>query len=165
MKIRLEHQNIGAALMQVAEHPQFTSINALQMNGNRINNGFSINNDIVLFCKYATEPNNSCEYLFTFTSAQCAYVDQAIQQRLKTFLALICVEDGEICCLDGQKFKTLLNYRQQSSKCVEDQYQILVTARKNSSLRVFVNAAGKKGHVAGKMLTISRSAFPGAIFL
>jgi hypothetical protein len=30
MKIRMEQQNIGAAVMQIAEHPNFTAINKLR---------------------------------------------------------------------------------------------------------------------------------------
>jgi len=59
MKIRLEHQNIGAAVMQIAEHEQFTAINSLKLNGKSISNAFLINSHIAVLCKYATEPNGS----------------------------------------------------------------------------------------------------------
>ena len=69
MKIRLEHQNIGAAVMQIAEHPNFTAINSLKVEGNPINNGFLINGDIAVLCKYASEPNGLGEYTFSFKDA------------------------------------------------------------------------------------------------
>ena len=77
MKIRLEQKNIGAALMQIAEHPQFTAINALKINGEVVNNGFLVNNNIAVFCKYASEPNDTGEYVFTFTQEHISNIKKA----------------------------------------------------------------------------------------
>lgn len=164
MKIRLEHQNIGAALMQIAEHPRFTAINALKLKGALINNAFLVNGDIAVFCKYASEPNSADEYVFTFNQEQLNNIRGANKGKHNVFFALVCVEDGEVCCLTGEQFDTLVKNRKESAKAEEDQYQILVTARKGASLRAYVNASGKKGKTAGKMTVIPRNAFPEAIF-
>jgi len=164
MKIRIEQQNIGAALMQIAEHPQFTAINTLKITGEPVNNGFLVNGDIAVLCKYASEPNGAGEYVFTFDQEHLSNIRNTQKGKHNVFFALVCVEDGEICCLTGEQFDTLIENRKKSAKADEDQYQVLVTARKGSSLRAYVNASGKKGKTAGKMIIIARNAFPEAIF-
>ncbi|MDX7694981.1 hypothetical protein [Aeromonas dhakensis] len=164
MKIRLEHQNIGAAVMQIAEHQNFTAINALKIQGEPVNNGFLINGDIAVLCKYATEPNSLGEYIFSFKDDHIDDIAKVQKGKHSLFFALVCVEDGEICCLTKKEFDTLIENRKQSATVDEDQYQILVTAKKGASLRAYVNAAGKKGKTAGKMLTIPRNSFPNSIF-
>ena len=59
MKIRLEHQYHGAALNQIAENENFTAINSLETNGENDRSAFIINNDKVVYLKYATKPNKS----------------------------------------------------------------------------------------------------------
>ncbi len=164
MKIHLEQQNIGAALMQIAEHQQFTAINKLKIKGRPINNGFLVNGDIALLCKYATEPNAGGEYVFTLNQDYMNNIRKVQKGKHNVFFALVCVQEGEICCLNEEQFDTLIGNRLKSAKIEEDQYQILVTARKGSSLRVYVNAYGKKGKIAGKRFTIARNAFPDSIF-
>ncbi|MEI6258390.1 MAG: hypothetical protein WCR46_00585 [Deltaproteobacteria bacterium] len=164
MKIRIEQQNVGAAVMQIAEHPNFTAINTLKIEGNRVNNGFLINGDIAVLCKYASEPNDSGEYVFTFNEEHIKNISKIQKGKHNIFFALVCVEDGEICCLTENDFSTLVRRRKKSAKVDEDQYYFLVTLKKGTSFRVYVNAAGKKGIIAGKMLTIARSAFPNLIF-
>lgn len=164
MKIRLEQQYIGAAVMQIAEHPQFTAVNTLKIKGHAINNAFLVNNDISVFCKYCSEPNGNEEYAFTFNREHLANIDNAQKGKHKLFFAFVCVEESEICCLTEEQLTALIQSRKKSAKADENQYQILVTAKKGSSFRVYVNAAGKKGKTAGKMLTIARNAFPDIIF-
>ncbi|MDX7921126.1 hypothetical protein SJS82_04170 [Aeromonas media] len=164
MKIRLEHQNIGAAVMQIAEHPNFTAINSLKVEGSPINNGFLINGDIAVLCKYASEPNGLGEYTFSFKDDHIDDIAKVQKGKHSLFFALVCVEDGEICCLTEKEFDTLIENRKQSAAVDEDQYQILVTAKKGASLRAYVNAAGRKGKTAGKMLTIPRNSFPDSLF-
>lgn len=164
MKIRTEHKYIGAALMQIAEHEQFTAINAMKIKGDSINNAFKINNNIGLLCKYASEPNGGGEYLFTFPSDHVDAVAKIAKHNDHAFIALICIEDAEICCLTVDQFNTLIDSRKKSAGRDEDLYQILVTAEQGNSLRAYVNAAGKKGKVAGKKLVVTRKAFPNEIF-
>lgn len=165
MKIRMEHEYIGAALMQIAEHEQFTAINAMQIKGEKTNNAFKINNNIGLLCKYASEPNGMNEYLFTFHVDHLSAIQKIAKHNNQAFLALVCVEDAEICCLSFEEFNTLIGNRKKSAGRDEDLYQILVTAEQGKSLRAYVNAAGKKGTIAGKKITVARNAFPNAIFV
>jgi hypothetical protein len=164
MKIRLEHQNIGAAVMQIAEHDQFTAINALKLNGKAISNAFLINSHIAVLCKYATEPNRTGEYVFTFSEDQMQTLSQLLPKHESLFFGLVCVEGSEVCCLSKAQFEELLGYRKESAGKNESQYAILVTIKAGASFRVCVNAAGKKGKYAGNQLTIPRKAFPDAMF-
>lgn len=164
MKIRTEHKYIGAALMQIAEHEQFTAINAMKIQSELINNAFKINNNIGLLCKYASEPNSGGEYAFTFQKEHVEAVSKIAKHNDHAFIALVCIEDGEICCLTVDQFNTLIENRKKSAGQDEELYQILVTAEQGNSLRAYVNAAGKKGKVAGKKLVITRKAFPDTIF-
>ncbi|HML81927.1 MAG TPA: hypothetical protein PKE37_09190 [Thiomonas arsenitoxydans] len=164
MKIRTEHKYIGAALMQIAEHEQFTAINAMKIKGESINNAFKINNNIGLLCKYASEPNGGGEYLFTFQADHVAAIEKITKHNDHAFIALVCIEDAEICCLTVDQFNTLIESRKKSAGHDEDLYQILVTAEQGNSLRAYVNAAGKKGRVARKKLIIARKAFPSDLF-
>lgn len=164
MKIRLEQKNIGAAVMQIAEHQQFTAINALKLNGKAVSNAFMINNDTAVLCKYATEPNAIDEYVFTFSEDQMQTLNALLAKHDKLFFGLVCVEGAEICCLTKAEFEELLEYRRTSAGMTESQYTILVTIKAGASFRVYVNAAGKKGKYVGKQLTIPRKAFPDAMF-
>jgi len=163
MKIRLEQKNIGAALMQIAEHPQFTAINALKINGEVVNNGFLVNNNIAVFCKYASEPNDTGEYVFTFTQEHISNIKKA-KKNYNVFLALICVEDGEICQITDNQLETLIQNRKTSAKKEEEQYTILVTMKSGTRFRVYVNAAGRRGRFAGEKIIVARRAFPDNIF-
>lgn len=164
MKITLAHKCIGAALMQIAEHEQFTAINAMMIKGKSINNAFKINNNIGLLCKYASEPNDGGEYLFTFQSDHVAAVAKIAKHNDHTFIALVCIEDAEICCLTVDQFNTLIESRKKSAGQDEDTYQVLVTAEQGNSLRAYVNAARVKGKIAGDPFVIPRKAFPNDIF-
>lgn len=164
MKIRLEHQNIGAAVMQIAEHEQFTAINALKLNGKPISNAFLINSHVAILCKYASEPNGNDEYVFTFSEDQMKTLASLLPKHDSLFFGLVCVEGSEICCLTKAEFEELLGYRRASADKLESQYAILVTIKAKSSFRVYVNAAGKKGKYAGKQLTVARKAFPDVMF-
>ncbi|MFA6072285.1 MAG: hypothetical protein WC810_27295 [Janthinobacterium sp.] len=164
MKIRTEHKYIGAALIQIAEHSQFTAINAMKIKDTFVNNAFKINNNIGVFCKYASEPNVNGEYIFTFLADHVLAIESIGKHNEHVFLALICIEDSEICCLSLNDFNTLLDARKKSAGKSEDQYQILITASQGNSLRAYMNASGKKGKTASKPLVISRKAFPDQIF-
>lgn len=164
MKIRIEHQNIGAAVMQIAEHEQFTAINSLKLNGKPVSNAFLINSHVAILCKYASEPNGNGEYVFTFSEDQMKTLSSLLPKHDSLFFGLVCVEGGEICCLTKAEFEELVSYRRASAGKSESQYAILVTIKARASFRVYVNAAGKKGKYAGKQLTIARKAFPDIIF-
>lgn len=165
MKIRMEHQYLGAALLQVAEHDSFTAINPLKIGNNKINNAFLINTDTCLFLKYGQEPKqNTDEYQFTFTADHLAAIRHASEVKPKIFIGLVCVEDQEICCLDLDQFNSMIDARTASYGEAEDSYQVLVTVPENKSLRAYTNAAGRRGVIAGREYIISRKRFPECLF-
>ena len=59
MKIGNEHLYHGAVLNQIAEHPQFTAINALRVGGETSRSAFKINNDIAVYIHKIRDPTDS----------------------------------------------------------------------------------------------------------
>jgi hypothetical protein len=165
MKIRTEHQNLGAALMHIAEDDNFTAINPLKLKGQKVNNAFLINTDTCLFLKYSQAPKGSAqEYKFTFSSDVMDSIELAAEHYKKIFMGLVCVEDQTICCIDFEQMTEMLHARIRTAGAEEEVYQVLVTAPEGKSLRVYTNASGRKGVVAGKEKIISRNRFPGCLF-
>lgn len=165
MKIRTEHQTLGAALMQIAEDNSFTAINPLRLGGEKINNAFLINTDTCLFLKYRQEPVGAHEeYVFTFSMDVIASINSAKKFYKKIFFGLVCVEGQEVCCIDISQFDGMVNARKATFGGDEDTYQVLVTIPNGKSLRVYMNAARTKGFVAGTKLITPRSRFPSALF-
>ena len=165
MKIHDDHLYHGAALTQIAEHPQFTAINALKVGGKPIHVAYRINDDISVYFKYATKPTPRFqEYIFTFTADHMKELLQIAHATPKTFIALVCVKDREICCLPHSELLKLVASRENALSGPEDVHTILVSVPKGKSLRVYVNAPGKKKTILGKELVVSRNAFPDGIF-
>jgi hypothetical protein len=145
MKIHDDHMFHGAALIQIAEHPQFTAINSLKINGASYSNAYRINDDISVYLKYGSNPNKSFrEYQFTFSQAHLTELGVIAQANHKTFLALVCVKGREICCLKYQQLLSLIDQRKKAAGKQESQYVVLVTIPKNSSMHVYINAPGQK---------------------
>lgn len=163
MKIRTEHQNLGAALMQVAEHDKFTAINPLKLQGEKINNAFLINADTCLFLKYGQEPKGTGEYQFTFHIDQLAKILAAAKHYQKVFIGLVCVEDQEVCCIDVTELGDMIGARRSSAGANEETYQVLVTVPEGKGMRVYMNASGRKGLTAGKAKIIPRKRFPSCL--
>ncbi len=165
MNIDDNHLYHGAALIQIAEHPQFTAINSLKVKTKAIENAYKVNDHIAVWFKYAVKPNkNYKEYPFTFRKDQIDQLKVISEVNDRLFLGLVCVKDREICCLSYSRFASLINRRVKAFGGDEDQYAILVTAPTNKSLRVYVNAPGRKKTILGKAEVVKRSAFPGELF-
>ena len=165
MKVHDDHMYHGAALIQIAEHPQFTAINSLRIRGNTVGNSYQINNDIAVSLKYAGTPvGRFNEYVFNFTQANLAELASIKDGYPKCFLALVCVQDREICCLPADELLSLAERRKIAAGRKEDVYSLLVTAPKGRSLRAYVNRPGRKGMMLGKALIVSRNGFPNQIF-
>ena len=165
MKIRTEHQNLGAALMQIAEDDNFTAINPLRLRGAKINNAFLINADTCLFLKYGQEPKGAHqEYKFTFSSDVLDSIELSTEFYQKIFIGLVCVEDQEICLIDMEQMTEMLQARIKTAGQEEEVYQVLVTVPEGKSLRAYTNASGRKGVVAGREKVISRNRFPSGLF-
>lgn len=165
MKIHDDHMFHGAALIQIAEHPQFTAINSLKINGTSYSNAYRVNDDISVYLKYGSNPNKSFrEYQFTFSQAHLDELGAIVKANQKTFLALVCVKGREICCLSYQQLLSLVDQRKNAAGKHESQYVVLVTIPKNSSMHVYINAPGQKKTKLGKDIIVSRNAFPRALF-
>ena len=165
MRIADDHMYHGSALIQIAEHPQFTSINSFKIKSEVFHNAFGINDGIGVYLKYASKPKGGFkEYVFTFTSehlAQLARIDEVTE---KLFLALVCVAGKEICALPYADLIQLIERRRKDNKGDEDQYTLLLTLPKDSAFRVYVSPVGTKGKALGKPLRIARNRFPNSLF-
>lgn len=165
MTIHDDHMYHGAALIQIAEHPSFTAINALRTASGVFHNAYRINQDIAVYLKYATKPTHAFdEYQFTFTKEHLEELEAITSVSLKLFVVLVCVEDRQICGLKYSQLLELVEYRRRSKMEVEDQYVILATLSKGKAFRVYVNAAGRKKIYTGKQLVVARNAFPALTF-
>lgn len=165
MKIHDDHLYHGSALIQIAEHPQFTAINALKVGKIAVRVAYKINDDIAVYFKYASKPiGAAAEYLFTFHKDHLADLAAISKVNPKTYVALVCVKDREICCISHAELLELVARREKALGHSEDSLSVLVTAPENKGLRVYVNAPGKKGKLLGKEKIVARSAFPEVIF-
>ncbi|MFT4275919.1 MAG: hypothetical protein QM576_06130 [Rhodopseudomonas sp.] len=164
MKIRDDHFNHGAALIQIAEHPQFTAINSLRIKSSKYDNAYKVNDDLSIYLKYCSRPNNRGEYQFTFHKDQLSDLDKISKANNELFLILVCVEGKEICCLPLEKLHELIERRKASNGKAEDQYVVLLTIPPGGSLHVYINEPGTKGKKLGKDVVIPRNAFPNALF-
>lgn len=165
MRIKKEHYFHGAVLIQIAEHEQFTAINALRVGGIKSRSAFKVNNDIVVYLKYASEPVEPYdEYLFTFNRNQMLELNTIAEGENDLHIALVCVKDNEVCCFSYDEFMQLISRRKERMGKAEDQYSLLVTLKKGKSFRVNVNSPGKKGQYLGEPLIVHRNACPNVLF-
>ncbi|MCY4383535.1 MAG: hypothetical protein OXE44_10345 [Nitrospinae bacterium] len=165
MKITKEHFYHGAVLNQIAEHKQFTAINALKVNGKTSRSAFKVNDDIAVYLKYASEPTEAYEeYIFTFAKHHLAELRKINDAENSLHLALVCVQDNEVCCFPYSKLVQLITKRKQEFGKPEQQYTLLVTLKKGEAFRVNMNEPGKKKAYLGKPLTVRRNACPNALF-
>lgn len=167
MKIRKDHMYHGAALIQITEDPNFTAINSMRMREYVAQNAYLINRDIGVYLKYATKPQKAfdvSEFQFNFNDSQLGELRQLSEQTPQFFLALVCVEAEQICCLSYNSLRELINRRKTQKGTAEKQYQILVTLRAGQSFRVNINFPGRKGKYIGEELIIPRNDFPSELF-
>lgn len=165
MKIRDDHLYHGAALIQVAEHKQFTAINSLKVGAQIHPNAYKVNDEIALYLKYATKKTRAhSEYIFNFSKQHLSDLQKIQRGNPKTFAALVCVGAREVCCISYEELASMVDARQKEKGAKEDQYTILVTVPTGKSMRVYVNAPGKKNTMLGKAKIIKRSDFPSRIF-
>ena len=165
MKIHDDHLYHGSALIQIAEHPSFTAINSLKIGSKIVRVAYRINDDIAVYLKYASKPTGRFkEYIFTFTQDHRAELSEIAEATAKLFVALVCVKDREICVVPYSELKSLFEKREINHGGPEDALTVLVTAPAGKSLRLYMNASGKKKTMLTKEMVISRSAFPGEVF-
>lgn len=165
MKIHDDHLYHGSALIQIAENPNFTAINALKLGKKIVRVAYRINDNISVYFKYASKPSGTHkEYVFTFTKDHLGDLAKIAVATPETFIALICVKDREICTLPYADLQTLLKRREENHGAREDNLTVLVTVEARKSLRAYVNASGKKNTMLGDALVVNRNAFPSDIF-
>jgi len=164
MKIHDDHMYHGAALTQVAEHPQFTAINAFKNNADTSRCGFLVNHDIGIYLKYATKKTKTFgEFVFTFTSTNIAEIDALSKKADKTFIVFVCVQAKEICCIRRTELQSLIAKRRAARGHDEDIYAVLVTVPSGKSCRVYMNYPGERKRSLGQVI-VPRKRFPNAIF-
>ncbi len=165
MNIKDDHLYHGAALTQIAEHPQFTAINSVTEKGNASRSSFLINKGAVVFLKYATAAKGRfAEYKFTFTRQHLNEIEKLSKKYDLVVAALVCVKAREICCLTNDQLVSLIDRRIKEKGDGEDQYQVLVTVPKGKKFRVYLNQPGRRKIILGDELLIARNAFPNALF-
>jgi hypothetical protein len=92
VKVNDDHIYHGAALTQIAEHPQFTAINAFKTPGGISRSAFKINDDIGVYLKYATKPKPPhSEYQFTFRKDHLKELQDIAEKVSQVHVALVCV--------------------------------------------------------------------------
>lgn len=166
MKIDDDHQFHGAALMQIAEDPHFTAINAVTVSSQKVRNAFRVNDDIGVYLKYATSPVSTYkEYRFTFTIEHLNIIEKLAAITGNVFIALVCIKGREICALPYERLLDLIERRRKVKGGNEDQYIIPVTLPDRKGFRVYINSPGEKGKTLGKTIVVPRSDFPRCLFL
>lgn len=165
MKINDDHLYHGAALTQIAEHPQFTAINAVRIGGTVSRSAFRINDSIGVFLKYANEPKPPAhDYIFTFSKANKDELTKLATQSDKLFIAMVCIEDRHICCIKYTEFQMWLQKRQRALGHAEDSSTILIGLPKGKEFRLNMNQPERRKVYLDKPLLVPRNLFPNALF-
>jgi len=165
MRIDDDHMYHGAALVQIAEHEMFTAINALKVGNRIVRSAYTVNEDTAVYFKYASEPTPAFnEYQFTFRANHLDDLRSISSTSRDTYIALICVQAREICCVPYDTLTDLVSRRKYAHRSAEDQYVVLVTAEKGKQLRLYMNQPGQKKKILGGAQLVSRGAFPSVIF-
>ena len=164
MKINADHLYHGAALNQIAEHEQFTAINALEIQGRTSRSAFKINNKTSVYIKYSTKPIGAYnEYKFTFRKEHLKELKKINEIGDDLHLALVCYKDREICCIPYLTLADMIKKHQQAAGKKKSQYQLLATLKPREAFRVYMNDPRKKGGILGES-KIRRNRFPKALF-
>jgi hypothetical protein len=167
MKIDLEHQYHGAAIIQIAESQWFTTINAIKRkDGATYRSAYRVNGKIAVFLKYAnTRPKGKFKQVqFTFPKKTLKELRELKARGLRVFLGLVCVRARAICCLPLNEFLALLSERKEAAGKGEAQYTLHVGVPKRGQFRVSLAYPNSRGYVAGDELLVPRNDFPWRIF-
>ena len=167
MEIDKDHKYYGAALLQIAEYPVFTAINAYRTLGELSRCSFVINADIGIYLRYRSEPSPTChsEFSFHFNQNNLDELEELDKRLEQVFIVLICDEAKGICCIPYKTLLDLVVERFDAKNVVEDVYTILVTAQARQSFHVYINCPGKRNTTIGKTYTIARNSFPKCLFI
>jgi hypothetical protein len=165
MHIHDDHQHYGSALIQIAEDPHFTAINAFKYRGRNSRCGFRINQDIGVHVRYRTESKGQRIpiYSFMFNQDNLAELERMNKRLEAVHLALVCVADREICCLPYAQFMELIETRRSDVGHEEDDYVIEVWLAEGKRFRVGISPPHQRG-TWSKHFIIPRNDFPRSIF-
>jgi hypothetical protein len=164
MKINDDHMYHGAALTQIAEHPQFTAINAFKHKGATSRSSFIINTDIGVYLKYATKAIKPFkEFRFTFLGSHLEELKELESRFEKVYIGLVCVRAKQICAISYKQFEDFLAERREAKGSRESIYTIIVTVPKGKRFRVYVNQPGERKKSLG-VVRVPRNTFPGCLF-
>ncbi len=166
MLIDDDNKYYGAGVLQVAEDPNYTTINQFRRNGKGSRCAYLVNDNIGLYMKHAGKPRGKAvkEYVFNFSEDNIKELAELKQRRERVFLGLVCVHDRQICCVPYSDFLAMVASRKAAKGASEETYTILASLTAGGRFRVYVNAPGRKGRLLGKPRIIPRNAFPAAIF-
>jgi hypothetical protein len=165
MKIDDDHFYRGAALIQVAEHPNFTAINEFKKRKRKFPNAYKINEDIVIYCKYCKRPTGKYkEYTFTFTPENLDDLKNIDNIINKLFVVFVCVRARHICIIKYASLMELINIRKKAIGREENIYTIVIKLPKGKSFRVNMNQPGRKKIYLTEPLIVSRNLFPKILF-
>jgi hypothetical protein len=173
MKIDQDHLYYGAAVIQIAEDPSFTAINAFRHQGNAVECAYKVNQDIGVYLKYRTSRQREYErdgrtvyeYHFAFNTSVQNILNTMSRNSHGLFIGLVCVEDREICCLPYSTFQELHQRRQQANGGPEPSLTVLVSLFSSGGrFRVAVSPPRTRGRFLGDEILIARSDFPSKLF-
>ncbi|MBL0938506.1 MAG: hypothetical protein IBJ03_06415 [Gemmatimonadaceae bacterium] len=165
MHIDDNHLYHGAALIQIAEHKKFTSINSFRVSRRTSRSAYIVNSDIGVYLKYATKPSKAhSEYSFTFRTAHLKELSAIARGGRRAFVALVCVEAREICCVSRAQLITMIGQRRAATGRREENNTVLVHALPGERFRVYMNAPGVRNAVLGDPLLVARNSFPKLLF-
>ena len=165
MDIKNDHMFHGAALTQIAEHPQFTAINGVRIGKQLSRCAFRINDNIGVYLKYATKPKPPYQdYIFTFMSRHKGELRKLNHRCEQVFIALVCVEDRHVCCISYGEFTAWLERRRLAQGKDEDASTILISLPAGKAFRVNMNRPGRRKVYLGDPQLVPRNRFPNVLF-
>lgn len=165
MRINQDHLYHGAVLTQIAEHEQFTAINAVRVKKRPHRSAFKINDTHCVYLKYATKPTKPYdEYIFTFQKSHLDDLKKLAQKSDRLFLALVCVKDQEICLVPYQTLLDLIAKRRAKKGSAESQYTLLVFLKSGGKFRVNMNLPNRRKHYVADSILVARKDFPNRLF-
>ncbi len=165
MAIQKEQLYHGAAFAQIAEHKQFTAINALKIKDRTCKSAFLINDSTVVYLKYCVKPKGPAdEYVFNFDKKHRVDLQAIAGSYAKVYLALICVKDQLICAPSYSEYERILSDREAALGHSEDVFSLIAVVPEGKSFRVYANEPGRRGLILGKAKVVSRSRFPKCLF-
>lgn len=163
MRIADDHLYHGAALIQIAEHPDFKTIDSIPEFSAR--GAWRINKKVAIYIKYATKPKRPFkEYNFMFNTAHWSELHELRRRRFRVFILLVCVRAREICCLTLDELTELnIERMEERGNMADPSCMLLVSASRRERFNVYMNQPGtKKRHLTIKR--VARNAFPKMLF-